>query len=147
MNDFLHKLPDFLNRHWALALLFVIVLIGLIVTEIKRLTRKFKEITPAALTQLMNRENALVVDISPLADFEKGHIPGARHVAMSQFDPEHKDLAKVKDMPVVVVCRSGVTAQRAAHRLVKAGFQRVSILGHGMAAWRQADLPMNKGRN
>jgi rhodanese-related sulfurtransferase len=146
MNDFLHKLPDFLNRHWALALLFVIVLVGLIVTELKRLTRKYKDLTPATLTQLMNRENALVVDISPLADFEKGHIPGARHVAMSQFDPEHKELAKVKDMPVVVVCRSGVTAHRAAQRLVKANFQRVFILAHGMAGWRQADLPVAKGR-
>lgn len=147
MNDFLHKLPQFIHHHWALCLLFVVVLIGLLVTQIMQLMRKDKALTPAMLTQLINRENALVIDLSPLGDYEKAHIPGARHVAMSQFDPEHKDLAKVKDMPVVVVCKNGQSASKAAQRLIKAGFRRVYRLHNGMAAWRQADLPVAKGRH
>ncbi|MEW5836423.1 MAG: rhodanese-like domain-containing protein [Pseudomonadota bacterium] len=146
MNDFLHKLPTFLGNHLALSALFVLLLLALIVTQLMTLLRKFKELTPAGLTLLMNRENPLLVDISPRDSFEKGHIPGAKHVLMSQFDPESKDLAKAKELPVVVICRSGQTAQGAAQRLVKAGFQKVFYLGGGMGAWNQAQLPVVKGK-
>ncbi|WP_431635498.1 rhodanese-like domain-containing protein [Dyella sp. KULCS107] len=146
MNDFLHKLPTFVGNHIALSALFVILLVAVIVTQLMTLLRKYKELTPAGLTLLMNRENPLLVDISPRDSYEKGHIPGAKHVLMSQFDPESKDLAKAKDLPVVVICRAGQTAQGAAQRLVKAGFQKVYFLGGGMGAWTQAQLPVAKGK-
>jgi rhodanese-related sulfurtransferase len=146
MNDFLHKLPEFVGNHPWLSLLFVIILGGLVFNEVTRLLRKYRELTPAMLTQLINRENALVIDLSSYADFEKAHIPGARHVAMSQFDPENKDLAKVRDLPVVVLCKDGRTSAKAAQRLVKAGFQKVSTLGGGMLSWQQAQLPVVKGK-
>jgi len=146
MSDFLHKLPQFIGNHPWLSALFVILLIAIIVGEIMRLTQKFKTINPSELTLLVNREDALVVDISSYADFEKGHIPGARHVAMSQFDPENKDLAKAKDLPIVVVCKSGQTAKGAAQRLVKAGFTRVHLLHGGMISWRQANMPTTTGK-
>ncbi|MDA3913346.1 rhodanese-like domain-containing protein [Oleiagrimonas sp.] len=146
MNDFLHKLPEFVGHHPWLSLLFVILLAAIIVGELMRLMRKYKELTPATLTQMINRENALVIDISSYADFEKAHVPGARHVAMSQFDPENKDLAKARDLPVVVVCKTGQTASKAALRLVKAGFTKVFILHGGMYSWNQANMPTAKGR-
>lgn len=145
MNDFLHKLPAFVGNHMALSALFVILLLALVASQFMMLLRKYKELTPAGLTLLINRETPLLVDISPRDSFEKGHIPGARHVAMSQFDPENKDLAKAKELPVVVICRSGQTAHGAAQRLVKAGFEKVFILGGGMGAWNQAQLPVAKG--
>lgn len=145
MNDFLHKLPAFVGNHTALVALFVILLLALVASQFMMLLRKYKELTPAGLTLMINRETPLLVDISPRDSFEKGHIPGARHVAMSQFDPENKDLAKAKELPVVVICRSGQTAHGAAQRLVKAGFEKVFILGGGMGAWNQAQLPVAKG--
>ncbi len=145
MNDFLHKLPEFLGNHMALAALFVILLVALIFTHFATLFSKTRELTPAGLTALINHDNPLLIDISPRDNFEKAHIPGARHVAMSQFDPENKNLAKAKDLPVVIICRSGQTAGKAAQRLVKAGFSSVHILGGGMLAWREAQLPVVKG--
>ncbi|MBP6626364.1 MAG: rhodanese-like domain-containing protein, partial [Arenimonas sp.] len=70
--------------------------LALIVTEILRLFRGFKGVSPAQLTELINRENALVVDLRGLGDFEKGHIIGSRHVLPSQVEPEGKLLAKAK---------------------------------------------------
>ena len=93
MNDFLHKLPTFVGNHLALSALFVIILLALVAMEFGRLLRKYKELTPGGLTLLINRESPLLVDLSARADFEKMHVPGARHVLPSQFDPEHKDLA------------------------------------------------------
>ncbi|MFA5683830.1 MAG: rhodanese-like domain-containing protein [Lysobacteraceae bacterium] len=143
---FFERLPEFIANHPILSLAFVGIAVALVFNEVSRFTRGFKAVNPAELTRLINREDALVVDVSPLNDFEKGHIVGSRHVAMSQFDPENKALAKVRELPVAVVCRSGVTSAQAAKRLVKAGFSRVYSLEGGVAAWQQADLPLARGK-
>lgn len=146
MSEFLQRLPEFIGNHPILSMAFFGLLLAVVIGEAGRLLRGYKELTPAELTRLINGENALVVDVSPQPDFEKGHITGARHVAMSQFDPEHKDLAKVKDRPVVVLCRNGQTSAGAAARLVKAGFAKVYTLAGGVGAWIVADLPLVKGK-
>ncbi len=110
------RLPEFVSQNLFLVMAFVALTVFIIASFLGRFTRGYREVTPAELTRLINRENALVVDLSPLADYEKAHIPGSRHVAPSQFDPENKDLAKVKDRPVVVVCRNGMSAGAAAKR-------------------------------
>jgi len=147
MNDVLHKLPEFVGNHLALVALFFVLLLAVVVMEILALFRKYKELTPAGLTLLINRESPLMVDLSAYADFEKAHVPGSRHVAMSQFDPEQKDLAKAKDLPVVLIDKDGRNTGKAAQRLVKAGFSKVFTLGGGVLAWQQAQLPVAKGKN
>lgn len=146
MNDFLHKLPEFVGNHAALSALFVILLLALVVIQVSMLFSKVKELSPAGLTQLINRESPLLIDLSAIAEFEKMHVPGARHVAMSQFDPEHKDLAKTKELPVVVMDKDGHgNSLKASQRLVKAGFTKVYTLGGGVLAWHAAQLPVAKG--
>jgi len=146
MNEILHKLPEFVGNHVALSALFVILLLALIVIQVGMLFSKTRELTPAGLTALINRENPLMIDLSSINDFEKRHVPGAKHVAMSQFDPERKDLANARDLPVVVMDKDGRgNAPKAAQRLVKAGFSKVHILGGGVLAWQAAQLPTAKG--
>lgn len=147
MQDFLHKLPQFLGNHAALAALFGILLVGLVVTQLGILFGKVKELTPGGLTLLINRHSPLLIDLSAIADFEKMHVPGARHVLMSQFDPEQKDLAKAKELPVVVIDKDGRgNSAKAAQRLVKSGFKQVYTLGGGVLSWQAAQLPVAKGR-
>ena len=146
MQDILHRLPEFIGNHTLLVMMFVAILVALVAGEVSRLFRGYKELTPAGLTLLINRENALLVDLSSNQDYERGHIAGAKHVPLSQFDPENKDLAKVKDLPVAVYCKNGTTSAQAAKRLLKAGFKQVFWLGGGLAAWQQADLPTAKGK-
>ena len=140
------RLPEFVAQNLLIVMVFVGLTVAVIVSFVGRFTRGYREVTPAELTRMINRENALVVDLSPQADFEKAHIPGSRHVAPSQFDPENKELAKVKDRPVVVVCRNGMSAGAAAKRLVKAGFSQVAMLGGGVNQWLAAELPVVKGK-
>ena len=99
----LEELMAFAGRHPLLSIGLAVLTLAIIGNEIAQLVRGFKLLRPAALTALINRENALVVDLRPAADFEKGHIPGAKNVLMSQFDPENKKLAGAKALPVVVV--------------------------------------------
>ncbi len=146
MSQFLARLPEFLGNHWMLAAAFVALLVVLIFTELARLKRGFKEVTPAMLTQLINRDDAMVFDLSPRTEFDKGHIPGSRHVDHDQFDPAAEKLAKLHDKPVVVVCKTGRTSLRAAAQLHKTGFNRAYTLGGGVDAWRQANLPLATGR-
>ncbi|MBA3487140.1 MAG: rhodanese-like domain-containing protein [Lysobacter sp.] len=142
----LEELLAFASRHPYLSLALAAITVALIYTEIARLFRGYKSLRPAELTGLINRENALVVDLSPSADFEKGHIAGSRSVALSQFDPESKLLAKARSLPVVVTCRTGQASASAAARLKKAGFEQVYWLEGGVQSWQQADLPLVKGR-
>jgi rhodanese-related sulfurtransferase len=146
MSELLHRLPEFFLHHTMLAMLFIVLALAFLGNEISRLFRGYRELTPSGLTLLINRESPLVVDLSSLQDYERGHIPSARHVPLSQFNPENKDLAKVKELPVAVYCKDGNTSAQAAARLVKAGFKHVYWLGGGVAAWRQADLPTVTGK-
>ena len=143
------NIPDlqaFAGRHPLLLLALAGLTIAIVINELATLFRGFKGLGPAALTALVNRDNALVVDLRPQADFEKGHIPGSRNVQMSQFDPENKQLVAARALPVVLVCKSGQTSSAAATRLRKAGFEHVYVLDGGIGAWQAADLPLAKGR-
>ena len=136
----------FAGENQLLVLIFIGITAAIVYTEFSRLTSGFKPVDPAGLTALINRQDALLVDVSPAADFEKGHIAGAKNVQMSQFDADNKVLARVRDMPVAIVCRTGNTSADAARKLAKAGFKQVHWLDGGLASWTQAQLPLVKGR-
>ena len=142
----LDSLLAFAGDNALLSLALVGLTLALVYTELARVFSGFKPVTPAQLTALINREDALLVDLSASADFDKGHIPGSKNVQTSQFDPESKLLAKVRELPVVVACRSGTASADAAKRLVKAGFKKVYWLDGGITAWQAANLPLARGR-
>ena len=142
----LEELLDFAGRNQLLVLILVGITLALVYTEVARLFRGFKSLRPGELAPLVNQENALVVDLRPIADFDKGHIAGSKNVTMSQFDPESKQLNSAKGLPVVLVCKTGQTATGAAARLKKAGFERVYVLDGGITAWQDAQLPLARGR-
>ncbi|MBS0381574.1 MAG: rhodanese-like domain-containing protein [Proteobacteria bacterium] len=146
MQETLTRLPHFVGNHVLLVATFVVIILALIALEISRKFTGYRELTPGALVQMINRGSPLVVDLSAIADFEKGHIMGSKQVSPSQFDPENKDLAKAKDLQVVTVCRNGTESGKAAKRLVKAGFTNVATLAGGIGAWQRADLPLAKGK-
>ena len=143
----LEELLAFAGRHQLLSIALVGLTIAIVVNEIRQLFRGYKALRPAGLTALINRDNALVVDLRPIGDFQKGHIPGSKNVQMSQFDPENRQLASARSLPVVLVCKTGQTAGNAARRLKKAGFEHVHVLDGGIGAWQQADLPLARGKS
>lgn len=147
MMDFLPRLTEFIGHHALLVLGFIAALGALVFVETQRWRRGYAAVTPAGLTQLINRDDALLIDLSSQQDFEKGHIPGAKQVAMSQFDPENKELVKIKEKAVAVVCKNGQASAQAAKRLHKAGFARVFWLEGGLGAWNEAHMPLAKGRS
>ena len=140
------RLLPFFQANPLLSLALLGLTLAIVYTEIRRLFRGYKAVSPAQLTELVNREDALVLDLRGQADFEKGHVIGAKHVLPSQIEPEGKLLAKAKESPVVLVCAAGMVAPAAAEKLVKAGFKKVSVLDGGLTSWQAAGLPLAKGR-
>lgn len=95
-------------------------------------------------TQLINRQDALILDVRNAEEFQKGHILNARNIPLSQLDARHSDIARHKEKPVIVACESGSRSGAAAAVLRKQGFAQVFSLSGGIAAWQQAGLPVEK---
>lgn len=106
--------------------------------------RQSHEVGAFDAVQLMNRRDAVVLDVRDAGDYAAGHITGARHVPESQLAERMKELEKFKGRPVIVCCRSGNRAQTVGSTLRKQGFSEVVALSGGIAAWQQASLPLEK---
>lgn len=100
-------------------------------------------VTPAQAVQLINREKAVLIDVSEPAEFAGGHAVGSKNVPLASLETSG-DLPKNKTLPVVLVCPSGTRAVRAAATLKKLGFDKPHVLAGGLSAWREANLPIEK---
>lgn len=92
------------------------------------------------VTQLINSRNALIVDVRNPDEFAKGSLPNARNVPADKIDEKMRDMKK--DKPVIVVCDTGNRAGRLAAQMRANGFAEVYVLAGGLAAWREAGLPI-----
>ena len=99
-------------------------------------------LTPAAATLLMNREDAIVLDVRESSEWSTGHIAGSRHITLGQLDKRLSEIEKFKTRPIIVCCASGGRSGGACNQLKKAGFEKVFNLGGGLASWREANLPV-----
>nr|WP_178131459.1 rhodanese-like domain-containing protein [Burkholderia pseudomallei] len=101
-------------------------------------------LSAAEATQLINRRNALVVDLRPAAEYGAGHLPSARSVEFGELQAKAGQLAKNKATPVLLVCQNGQQSQKARKIVEEAGYQDVHVLQGGVAAWQQAGMPVVK---
>jgi rhodanese-related sulfurtransferase len=138
----LEQLIEFAGNHGMLVAGFSAVLLMLMWTELSRHTRGYSELTPMQAVQLINRGKTFIVDISAAADFAKGHLAGAKHIALSRFSSKDPDIDKMKTGPVLVVCKNGMTAHQAAAKLVKMGVADVAVLKGGTTQWIADQYPL-----
>ncbi|HEY3598283.1 MAG TPA: rhodanese-like domain-containing protein [Paraburkholderia sp.] len=101
-------------------------------------------LSAAAATQLINRRNAVVVDLRPAADFANGHLPSARHVEFAELQAKVGQLVKNKSNPVLLVCQTGQQSNKAARVVRDAGYAEVHVLDGGVNAWQKAGMPVVK---
>jgi rhodanese-related sulfurtransferase len=93
--------------------------------------------------RLINREKAVLIDVSEPDEFARGHAAGARNVPLNSLQGA-KELPSNKQLPVVLMCSTGARAARAAGELRKLGHERALALAGGLKAWREANLPLEK---
>jgi rhodanese-related sulfurtransferase len=101
-------------------------------------------LSAAGAVQLMNREKAVVVDVSDPEEFALGHMNNAKNVPFSQLEEKLAGQVKNKELPLILVCTSGARSNRAVSVAKKLGFTNVQALAGGLKSWKEANLPLEK---
>lgn len=142
MDTFYH----FVIKHWALSAAFLFILMLLVMAELRRKALGFKEVNPTQAVQLMNHDQAVVIDVREEQEYQSGHIVGALHVPVGLLESRVNELNLDQTKPIIVYCRTGQRAATAGVALSKMGFVNVSKLSGGVLAWQSASLPLEKGK-
>ena len=135
---------DFASRHYFLFGALVAIVILIIVHETKQFTLGFKEISPADAVLLINKENALVLDVREANERGQGSIIDAKHIAMSALNDKVDSLSSDKEKPILVFCKMGNRTSQACKLLVKNSYKNVFGLKGGITAWINDQLPVTK---
>lgn len=135
---------DFASRNYLLFVALTAVITLIIITELRRATRGYKEITPAEAVLLINKENALVLDVREANEHSQGSIIDAKHTALSTLSQNVDKIAADKDKPILVVCKMGNRSSEACKLLLKNSYTNVFGLKGGINAWINEQLPVTK---
>lgn len=132
---------EFLIEHWQLAAAWLVLLFLLLNHENRR---GGKAVTPQQLSDMVNREDALVLDIRDSGEFRQGHIVNSLNIPLKDIDNRISELGTHKEKPVIVVCKIGQSATGITKQLKTNGFTSVYKLGGGLSEWTASNLPLVK---
>lgn len=145
--EYISEIIPFAKNHPILTLAWVLILVAIIYLTIKNALSKVKMIGSSMAVNLINKENAVIVDIRNNDNFRLGHITEAHNILPIDIkNGSIKQLEKFKDNPIIVVCDNGTTAVASGELLVKAGFSNVYALKDGIAGWNGDNLPLVKSK-
>ncbi len=106
--------------------------------------RGVKEIDTRVAVQLINYQEALVLDVRDDSEYAAGHLPNSKHIPSEKIEERWTELQKFKEKPIVVIYRGGIRSSHASLVLKKNGFAQVFNLMGGIDAWKRASLPVVK---
>lgn len=140
MPNWLH----FFIEHWILSSLAIVLFLLIIIEEMRSKMTGVKKVSIQEATQLVNRENAIIVDIRDANAYAQGHIADSVNIAKAELDKDTKKLNKYQGKPVIVVCAQGISSVACANQLKKQGVGPVYSLAGGIQGWKNAGLPVVK---
>ena len=141
----MEQLSEFVINNILLFGALLVVLVLLIKAELDHQLIKGLLLTPAKAIRVMNNnEDALILDIRATAEYKGGHIKGAKNTPLAELAAKLESYTSHKKKQVLVYCSSGNTATGAIKLLKKAGFEKINNLEGGVAAWKEANLPLVK---
>ncbi|TXI19779.1 MAG: rhodanese-like domain-containing protein [Nitrosomonas sp.] len=106
--------------------------------------RGIKEIDARVAVQLINQQNALVLDVRDDSEFAVGHLPNSKHIPSEKIEERWVEIEKFKEKPIVMIYRSGIRSNQPSLILKKNGFVQVFNLMGGIDSWKRANLPLVK---
>lgn len=130
---------EFIGNHLVLSTMWVVTLGAIILYHQKTGS---SSVGPQQAVMLINRKNAVVVDVRDKKEFESGHIVDSVNIPLSKLKQRMTELKKHKDNPVVVVCKLGQHSGEAAKILMEAGHSEVVKLSGGLTEWKAQSLPL-----
>jgi len=91
-----------------------------------------KQLAPRELDR---KKGMTILDVRTNKEYERGHIPGALHVPLSDIGDKIKKLKKDKEL--VVYCQNGNQSIWAIKRLMGMGYKNLFNLKGGYSAWKR----------
>ncbi len=135
------RLFEFVINHWVLASTFVGLLVLLFMLERKKAG---ESLSPQQLVALVNKDDAVVVDLREKKEFSEGRITGSIHLPFTSLKDKIPELEKYREKHLVLVDKMGQHSSMAAKMLKEKGFEKVARLGGGISEWKGASLPLVK---
>lgn len=136
---------DFFANNTLLVVAWFGLVAAIVVMTVMAKLSKVQIIPAQQAVLLINKQDAVVVDVRAAEEFRKGRITGAINVPASQLKANDLSLIqKYQQKPLILVCETGMTTSSIGRILTKAGFTRVHTLRGGMADWRTQNLPVAK---
>ncbi len=140
----MEQLIEFFSNHYLLGSAWILVAVLLILSYVQTAMSGSQNLTTVGATEVVNRENGVMVDLRSIADFNKGHIPGSINLPFTKLKDSMKDLEKYQDNPMIMVCNTGMQAGAASTMLRAKGFKDVHKLKGGIQSWTAENLPLKK---
>jgi rhodanese-related sulfurtransferase len=122
------------------------------VADLDRLSRAYlgtpdgvEEITREELSRRLRAGDVILLDVRPAAEYQAGHVRGARSVPITELRRRLRELPR--DVDIVAYCRGPycVYANDAVRQLRKRGY-RARRLQDGYPEWRRQGLPVAAGQ-
>ncbi|KPQ03158.1 rhodanese-like domain-containing protein [Marinobacter sp. HL-58] len=137
----MERVFEFAVNHYILVSLFVAFLLAILVLESRRGGAK---ISAQGAVNLINRDEAVVVDIRDRKDFNEGRITGAINIPLNSIKSRASELKKFKDKQIIVADKMGQHSAMAVKQLKAEGYNNVVRLNGGIADWKGSNLPLVK---
>ena len=131
----------FLTEQWMLVGLLAVLATTLFVVEGKR---SGETLTHHQVTQLVNKGDAVIIDVRDSKEYTKGHIVDAINIPHQKLAKQVATIEKHKSKTLVIVDKMGQHAGASGKLLKEQGFT-VNRLQGGMAEWEGQNLPLVKG--
>lgn len=135
---------EFVQNNIWLILTAVLAVYMMVWPPLGRRLSGVKDVGIMEAVQLINHQDAVVLDVREESEYYSGHVPHSRHIPLGALGKRHIELEKLKGHPLVVICRSGARSGSACGVLRKLGFEQVYNLAGGVGAWQQANMPLEK---
>lgn len=140
----MEHLGQFISTYWALWLALIAILALIFINEFISQKKRAKELSPAAVVDMINHNNTTVIDLRDPDTFRDGHIIDSVRISADDFNQQRME--KYKKKPFILVCAKGIQATALATKLRTQGFIDPMVLAGGIAAWQAASLPLVKGK-
>ena len=97
----------------------------------------YSELTPDEANTLIEKEEACIIDIRDSDSYSAGHISKAIQLDNASVEPflENTD----KETALIIYCYHGISSAGAASFFSEQGFEKVSHIEGGFAAWKKAE--------
>jgi rhodanese-related sulfurtransferase len=138
-------LIEFAKDQLLLTGIWVALVAALVYSFVAPMVSKTKRVNNHEATLLINKEDAIVLDIRVAKEYKAGHIIDSKQLKPEEVrEGNFAKLEKYKEQPIIVVCAMGNLAAGTATKMAKAGFSKVYVLAGGINAWQSASLPLSK---